>query len=115
MSSKVIRPAQPLRRIAAGYASSGSHGGEVMAAKRPNPIAKAVAVLFSSLVAPLAVNLTASALKSEGHPPVVEPVRPFAGDSPMTPAPTVVLLPPASVTRADDRPTGSRIWRPAVP
>jgi hypothetical protein len=87
-----------------------------MAAKRPNPIAKAAAVLFSSLVAPLAVNLTASALKNEVQPPAIEPARPFVGDSAAAPGPTVVLLPPASVTpRADDRRTSTLIWRPAVP
>jgi hypothetical protein len=87
-----------------------------MAAKRPNPIAKVVAVLFSSLLAPLAVNLTANALKSEAQPPVVEPVRPFVGDNPTNPGPTVVLLPPATVTpRADERRTSSLIWRPAAP
>jgi hypothetical protein len=88
-----------------------------MAAKRPNPIAKAVAVLFSSLLAPLAVNLTASALKTEGHAPVVESVRPCVSDSTPPAVPSVTLLPPATVvSRSDGRSNPTRLaWRPASP
>ena len=84
-----------------------------MAAKRPNPVSKAVAVLFSSLVAPLVVNLTATALKLDDRRPA-EPVRQVVSDAPS--APSVTLLPPATVTRgADDRPAGPLVWRPAAP
>jgi hypothetical protein len=86
-----------------------------MAAKRPNPVSKAVAVLFSSLLAPLVVNLTTSALKVDPPRPAVESTRQVAMDT-SAPVPNVRLLPPATVTpRADDRGAAPLAWRPAAP
>src|SRR5215218_7722529 len=93
-----------------------SHGGEVMAAKRPNPVSKAVAVLFTSLVAPLIVNITASTLKVDGSRP--DPAGPTVTASAPADVPNVRLLPPATVTpSANDLPPASSsrplAWRPA--
>jgi hypothetical protein len=95
-----------------------SHGGEVMAAKRPNPVSKAVAVLFSSLVAPLIVNITASTLKLDGSRPAPEPAGLTVKASAPADVPNVRLLPPATVTpSANDLPPapakGPLAWRPA--
>jgi len=89
-----------------------------MAAKRPNPVSKAVAVLFSSLVAPLIVNITASTLKFDGSRPAPEPAGPTVTASAPADVPNVRLLPPATVTPGgDDRPSASPsrplAWRPA--
>jgi hypothetical protein len=86
-----------------------------MAAKRPNPVSKAVAVLFSSFLAPLVVNLTASALKLDDHKPAVESTRQVAMDT-SAPVPNVTLLPPSTVTpRTDERLPGPLVWRPVKP
>jgi hypothetical protein len=89
-----------------------------MAAKRPSPVSKAVAVLFSSLVAPLIVNITASTLKVDGTRPAADPAGPTVTASAPADVPNVRLLPPATVTPSanDHVPTGpSRplVLRPA--
>lgn len=83
-----------------------------MAAKRPNPVSKALAVLFSSLIAPVIVNVTANAIKVDVNPPAAAAARPAAiGGEP--PVPVVKLLPPATVTPAADPPPARFAWLPA--
>jgi hypothetical protein len=74
-----------------------------MAAKHAHPVTRAAAVLFSSLVAPLLVNVTANVIKDDIQRPSAEPVRLVVRDEP---PPSVTLLPPATVTPGD--PPGGR-------
>jgi hypothetical protein len=90
-----------------------------MAAKRPNPVTRAAAVLFTSLVAPLIVNVTAGVIKIDARRPSAEPVHEVVCNV-APPAPSVRLLPPATVTpRADDRAVSRTAapvsWRPIGP
>ena len=99
-----------------------------MAAKRPSPVSKALAVLFSSLIAPVIVNVTANAIKVDVNPPAAAAARASrifigqsvpggeSGSAQITYTPTPREVPPLAEIARPARPlrTGrGNPWNPA--
>lgn len=87
-----------------------------MAAKKSKGISQIVSVLFTTLLAPLAVSVFSSSIKND-RPPVIEErpivIRPIVTTASYRPDPPAMLLPPVGATVSAYRDIRQEVLRTA--